>query len=79
MQSPLVSVALFHLGPVPITAGVVVTWVIMAVLVIRMGRKRLEAASICGNEACDFLEFSALVINNTALAMATPTAMIVPI
>ena len=34
MNSPLTSVALFHLGPVPITTGVVVTWVIMAVLVI---------------------------------------------
>jgi F-type H+-transporting ATPase subunit a len=34
MTSPLTSVALFHLGPVPITAGVVATWVIMAVLVI---------------------------------------------
>jgi F-type H+-transporting ATPase subunit a len=34
MTSPLTSVALFYLGPVPITAGVVATWVIMAVLVI---------------------------------------------
>lgn len=34
MTSPLESVALFHLGPVPITVGVVVTWVIMAVLVL---------------------------------------------
>ena len=34
MTSPLASVALFHLGPVPITAGVVATWAIMAVLVI---------------------------------------------
>jgi F-type H+-transporting ATPase subunit a len=33
MTSPLSSVALFHLGPVPITAGVVTTWAIMAVLV----------------------------------------------
>jgi F-type H+-transporting ATPase subunit a len=33
MTSPLDSVALFHLGPAPITAGVVATWVIMAVLV----------------------------------------------
>ncbi len=30
MNSPLTSVALFHLGPVPITAGVVATWAIMA-------------------------------------------------
>ena len=34
MTSPLASVALFHLGPVPITEGVVATWAIMAVLVI---------------------------------------------
>jgi F-type H+-transporting ATPase subunit a len=34
MTSPLTSVALFHLGPLPITAGVVATWAIMAVLVI---------------------------------------------
>ena len=34
MISPLTSVALFHLGPVPITAGVVATWAIMAVLVL---------------------------------------------
>ena len=34
MTSPLDSVALFHLGPVPITAGVVVTWAIMLVLVL---------------------------------------------
>jgi F-type H+-transporting ATPase subunit a len=34
MISPLSSVALFHLGPAPITAGVVATWAIMAVLVL---------------------------------------------
>ncbi len=34
MRSPLSSVALFHLGPVPISASVVTTWAIMAVLVI---------------------------------------------
>ena len=34
MNSPLASPALFHLGPVPITAGVVATWGIMAVLTI---------------------------------------------
>ncbi len=33
MDSPLVSLPLFMLGPVPIMASVVVTWVIMAVLV----------------------------------------------
>ena len=34
MTSPLASVALFHLGPVPVTAGVEVTWAIMVVLVL---------------------------------------------
>ncbi len=33
MISPLTSVALFHIGPAPITAGVVTTWIIMAALV----------------------------------------------
>ncbi|HKM64163.1 MAG TPA: F0F1 ATP synthase subunit A [Acidisphaera sp.] len=32
MTSPLASVALFHLGPIPIAACVVTTWAIMAVL-----------------------------------------------
>jgi len=34
MTSPLTSVALFHLGPVPVTAGVEATWAIMVVLVL---------------------------------------------
>jgi F-type H+-transporting ATPase subunit a len=34
MRSPLSSVALFHLGPVPITQGVATTWAIMILLVI---------------------------------------------
>ena len=34
IASPLTSVALFHLGPVPITGGVVTTWAIMAILVM---------------------------------------------
>ena len=33
MTSPLASVPLFHIGPAPITAAVLVTWVIMLVLV----------------------------------------------
>ncbi len=33
MTSPLASVALFHVGPAPITEGVLATWAIMAVLV----------------------------------------------
>jgi F-type H+-transporting ATPase subunit a len=34
MESPLASVALFQLGPVPISQAVVVTWAIMAALVL---------------------------------------------
>ncbi len=34
MNSPLDSIALFHFGPIPITAGVIATWVIMAILII---------------------------------------------
>jgi F-type H+-transporting ATPase subunit a len=44
MNSPLASPALFHLGPVPITAGVVATWGIMAALSIgaRLATRRLS-------------------------------------
>lgn len=34
MTSPLSSVALFHVGPIPISEGVVITWAIMLVLVL---------------------------------------------
>jgi F-type H+-transporting ATPase subunit a len=34
VTSPLSSIALFHLGPVPITTGVVTTWIIMLVLAL---------------------------------------------
>jgi len=34
MTSPLASVALFHVGPAPITEAAVVTWAIMALLVL---------------------------------------------
>jgi len=34
MTSPLSSIAFFNLGPIPITAGVVATWAIMAALVL---------------------------------------------
>ena len=34
MNSPLASLALFYLGPVPITGAVLTTWAIMAILVI---------------------------------------------
>ncbi len=47
MISPLTSVALFHIGPAPITAGVVTTWIIMAILVGggRLVARRLSLAS----------------------------------
>lgn len=34
MNSPLESLPLFHIGPVPISQAVIVTWIIMAVLVL---------------------------------------------
>ncbi|MFZ2871515.1 F0F1 ATP synthase subunit A [Zavarzinia sp.] len=34
MTSPLESIALFHIGPVPVTAAVLVTWAIMALLAL---------------------------------------------
>lgn len=34
MKSPLTSLALFHIGPVPISEAVLVTWGIMAVMVL---------------------------------------------
>ncbi|MDB5828795.1 MAG: synthase subunit [Variovorax sp.] len=44
MISPLASAPLFHIGPVPIGAAVVTTWVIMAVLVLGaiLVRRRLK-------------------------------------
>ncbi|MHB8570724.1 MAG: F0F1 ATP synthase subunit A [Metallibacterium sp.] len=44
MQSPLHNPALFHLGPIPITQAVVVTWVIMALLLLGalLLRRRLQ-------------------------------------
>lgn len=44
MNSPLDSIVLFHLGPVPITQAVITTWVIMMVLAIgsRLLTRRLD-------------------------------------
>ncbi|MFM0290943.1 F0F1 ATP synthase subunit A [Paraburkholderia megapolitana] len=44
IHSPLLSVPLFHFGPVPVTAAVATTWVIMAVLVAAaaLGTRRLS-------------------------------------
>jgi len=44
-SSPLVTTAIFHIGPVPISRPVVTTWVIMAVLAVgaRLATRRLRA------------------------------------
>ncbi|MES2531492.1 MAG: F0F1 ATP synthase subunit A [Pseudomonadota bacterium] len=57
MKSPLESVALFHLGPVPISASVVVTWVLMAVLVVgaMLLRRRLKLQPSATQAACEML------------------------
>ena len=46
MMSPLSSATLFHIGPVPVTEGVVATWVIMAVLAggAALSTRRLQLA-----------------------------------
>lgn len=64
------------LSPRPMAIGIMPA--IMAILVIRMGRS-LEAAACRYNPLIAFFRLiSAIVRNNTALAMATPTAMIMP-
>jgi F-type H+-transporting ATPase subunit a len=57
MKSPLDSVALFHVGPVPINASVVVTWVLMVVLVIGaiVLRRRLKLQPSATQAACEML------------------------
>jgi F-type H+-transporting ATPase subunit a len=46
MKSPLESAVIFHLGPAPVTESVLVTWAIMAVLIVGglMLRRRLQLA-----------------------------------
>ena len=46
MTSPLTSIALFHLGPVPITEAVLATWAIMAVLVARRASSSTAACRV---------------------------------
>ena len=41
MKSPLTDAALFHLGPIPFTASVLITWAIMAVLVLGVLVRRI--------------------------------------
>lgn len=57
MKSPLESVALFHVGPVPIGASVVVTWVLMAVLLAGaiVLRRRLALRPSAMQSACELL------------------------
>ncbi|CAN5788499.1 F0F1 ATP synthase subunit A [soil metagenome] len=57
MRSPLGSVVLFHLGPVPISESVVVTWIIMIVLVLGavLLRRRLAMAPSTTQAAFELL------------------------
>ena len=57
MSSPLASPALFHIGPVPITAGVLATWAIMAVLVLgaRIATRRLSLHPSAAQSALELL------------------------
>jgi F-type H+-transporting ATPase subunit a len=57
MISPLASVALFHLGSIPISAAVVSTWVIMGVLAIGgwLLRRRLGLIPGATQSACEML------------------------
>jgi F-type H+-transporting ATPase subunit a len=48
MISPLASAALFHIGPIPITEAVVVTWGIMVVLVVGSGLVRSRLVLVPG-------------------------------
>lgn len=57
MNSPLDSLALLQIGPVPITQAVITTWVIMAVLVIGayLLTRRLEAIPIRRQAALELI------------------------
>ena len=57
MNSPLTSVALFHLGPIPITQPVLVTWAIMAVLVLGAiaVSRRLTREPSATQEVCELV------------------------
>src|SRR5260221_479673 len=65
-------------SPCPVAMGIIPA--IMAMLVIRMGRMRKKAASFAASKALplDLRMCSALVINSTALAIETPTDMMMP-
>jgi F-type H+-transporting ATPase subunit a len=55
MKSPLASSVLFHVGPAPITDGVVVTWAIMAALVVcaLVVARRLSLVPSASQAACE--------------------------
>lgn len=57
MNSPLANPVLFHAGPVPITAPVLITWVIMAVLVLGsvLVTKRLSRTPSGVQEVCELI------------------------
>jgi F-type H+-transporting ATPase subunit a len=57
MTSPLASNVLFHLGPVPVSAAVAVTWAIMAVLVAggMLVARRLSLAPSRGQAAFELI------------------------
>jgi F-type H+-transporting ATPase subunit a len=57
MKSPLTNTVLFHAGPVLITDAVVVTWVIMAVLVLggRLITRRLALTPSATQEICELI------------------------
>lgn len=57
MTSPLANPVLFHIGPVPVTSPVLVTWVIMAVLVLgcSLVTRRLARTPSVTQEVCELL------------------------
>ncbi|MDB5998660.1 MAG: atpB, partial [Rhizobacter sp.] len=57
MKSPLSSVALFHVGPIPVSESVVVTWIIMALLVAGAWfvRRRLKLVPSATQAAIELL------------------------
>ena len=57
MNSPLTNTVLFHAGPIPITGAVLVTWVIMAVLVLAgcIITRRLSRTPSATQEICELL------------------------
>lgn len=57
MTSPLITTALFHLGPIPITQPVLATWAIMALLVLfaLWVKRHLSRSPSATQEVCELL------------------------